>query len=101
MNKVKLQILKQVNDHVGPCKETFNEYSEALLNHITDVPKEYENYDVGYVILSHKWEKELEEIKPKVNEGDTRTCYIGGAGKYDMGIHDYKLTVINAIIIKQ
>ena len=100
MYKVRLQILKQVNDHEGKCHNTDNEYSEQMLFFTADVPSEYKKCEMGTVILNHSWKKELATLIPKVNKGDTRNCYIGTGGKYDLNIHDYKLTVIKAVIVK-
>jgi hypothetical protein len=100
MQKVRLQILKQVNDHEGPCHYTDNEYFEQMLVLTVDVPEEYKKHETGTVILNHSWKKELATLVPKVNKGDTQTCFIGTGGKYDLKVHDYKLTVINAVIVK-
>jgi hypothetical protein len=100
MNKVKLQIWRQINDHSGKCKGAENIYSEHFLFLTVDVPEEYKNCDVGTVILSHSWKKELSTLAPKINRGDTKDCYVGSGGKYDLNGHDYRLTVINAVIVK-
>ena len=100
MRKVRLQILRQVNDHEGKCHNTDNEYSEQMLVLTADVPSEYKNCEIGTVILNHSWKKELSTLIPRVNKGDTKTCFIGTGGKYDLKVHDYRLTVINAVVIK-
>jgi hypothetical protein len=98
MRVVKLQILRQINDHVGKCHNADNEYSEHILYLTVDVPPAYEDCELGTVILSHSWKEDLETLIPNINKGDTKKCYIGTAGKYDLKVHDYRLTVINAVI---
>lgn len=100
MHIVRLQILRQVNDHEGTCHNTDNEYSEEMLVLTANIPSRYKKCEIGTVILNHSWKKELSRLIPKVNKGDSKTCYIGSGGKYDLNVHDYKLTVINAVIVK-
>jgi hypothetical protein len=100
MNKVRLQILRQINDHDGKCHNAENEYSEHFLFLTADIPPEYKKCEIGTVILNHCWKKELATLIPKINKGDTKTCFVGSAGKYDLNVHDYRLTVINAVIVK-
>jgi hypothetical protein len=98
-NKVKLQILRQFNDHEGSCYEAVNKYFEEMMYYTTNVPEEYKEQEKGYIIVGYNWEKHVEELIPPLHKGDTRKCFVGSAGKYDLDIHDYKLTILNAVIV--
>jgi len=105
MNKVRLQILRQINDHKGECDKAENEYKEEFLYLTVNVPKKYKNSEIGTVILDYSWKNKLKKFIPKINNLESnnlksKKCFVGSGAKFNMKVHDYKLTIINAIIVK-
>lgn len=109
MRKVKLQILRQINDHDGYCSGNENEYSEEVLVYFVSVPEQNIDSPIGTNLTDFYSKMELsfvapeikEEVYPIVNKDDgSYYCDIGEGEKYDLGAHDYRLTIINAVIVE-
>ena len=109
MFKVKLQVLRQINDHDGYCSGNDNEYSEKVLIYFVDLPEQYVDSPIGTNLTDFYSRMELsfvapeikEDLYPKLNKDGSYYCDVGEEGKkHDLEIHDYRITVINAVIVK-
>lgn len=108
MQKLNLQILRQINDHDGYCSDAENEYTEETLIYYVDIPEEYRLLPVGTNITNMLIDKELFHIAPAISRELYPTVYkdcgfgycgVGEGAKYDLGVHDFRLTIISATIV--
>lgn len=109
MLKVKLQVLRQINDHDGYCSGNENEYSEEVLIYFVDLPEQYVDSAIGTNLTDFYSRMELSFVAPEIKEDlypivnkalGSCYCNIGEEGeKHNLGVHDYRITIINAIVV--
>lgn len=113
MHKVKLQILRQINHHEyvkdGDCSNQENEYSERVLFYYVNIPDEYKNYALYTNLTDYYTKMDLSIVAPEIVDdlypklelfGSSGCCDVGEEGlKHDLNTHDYRITVINAVIV--
>lgn len=115
MKKIKLQIFRQINHHEcnedGYCSGQENEYSEETLIYYVNVPNKYKDWTIGTNLTDYYSKMDLAFVAPEIIDdvipnldlkGGSGYCDVGDEGKkYDLGTHDYRITVINAIIVEK
>ena len=99
--KVNLTVKREVNDHDGYCSGAENEYVSNIITLKVELPEQYNSLSVGSTIIDYDWIKELKCIEPDLNTDGSYYCDNGKiAVENGLGIHDYKLTVLTAIVVE-
>ena len=97
---VKLTVKREVNDHDGYCSGAENEYVSDIITLKVALPEQYNSLSVGSTIVDYDWIKELKCIEPVLDKTGSWYCSNPYGSKYGLGVHDYRLTVLEAVIVE-
>ena len=99
--KAKIIAKLETSDHDGYCSGGECEYEVKTESYIIEVPCEYKNYPVGKLNNFDEhgidWDKLLPE--PILNDGSGYCDLSSNCSNHDLGIHDYRYTIISVELI--
>jgi hypothetical protein len=101
MLKAKITAKLETSDHDGYCSGSECEYEVKKLSYIVDLPTEYNNYPLGKLhnLNEHgiDWTELLPE--PVMNYGSGYCDLSEECHNHNIGIHEYRYTIISVEII--
>lgn len=101
MLKAKITAKLETSDHDGYCSGEECEYEVKTQSYIVDLPSEYANYPMGKLNnldeYGVNWERVLPE--PIINNGSGYCDLSEECVNHDLGIHDYRYTILSVEII--
>ena len=93
---VTLTVKIERNDHDGYCSGEENRYYSEITTINVELPVKYNTLPVGSIITDYDWSSKLTSLIPNINSGGSYYCE--NINAYGLDKHDYRLTVLTAVI---
>lgn len=99
---LKLNVLREINDHDGYCSDAENEYTQETFTEYVTMPEVFEHFILENKINEFNWELVLGHLVPKLNIDGSCYCEVGEMGiTSGLSQHDYRFTILSYEIISK